>query len=125
MESSSFRTHEQENRVWEFFHPDMDLVNRLMDEASVSRPIGLVLAARGVTPETVQNFLHPEMENLGDPYLLPGTKDAARRLWEAIQKNQRIMIHGTMTRTGSRPRPFLPGCCGRTGRRSAATFPTG
>lgn len=94
MESSSFRTHEQENRVWEFFHPDMDLVNRLMDEASVSRPIGLVLAARGVTPETVQNFLHPEMENLGDPYLLPGTKDAARRLWEAIQKNQRIMIHG-------------------------------
>ncbi|MCQ2397004.1 MAG: DHHA1 domain-containing protein [Lentisphaeria bacterium] len=65
-----------------------------MDEASVSRPIGLVLAARGVTPESVQSFLHPDMENLGDPYSLPGTKAAAKRLWEAIQKNQRIMIHG-------------------------------
>ena len=92
--TTSSRTHEQENRVWEFYRPDGELVNRLMDEASVSRPIGLVLAARGVTPETVQDFLHPEMENLGDPYLLPGTRDAARRLWEAIQKNQRIMIHG-------------------------------
>ena len=28
------------------------------------------------------------------PYLLPGTKAAAKRLWEAIQKSQRIMIHG-------------------------------
>lgn len=88
------RTYEQENRVWEFSQPDQKLVNRLMDEASVSRPIGLVLATRGVTPETVQGFLHPDMDNLGDPYLLPGTQAAAKRLWEAIQKNQRIMIHG-------------------------------
>lgn len=88
------RTYEQENRVWEFSQPDQKLVNRLMDEASVSRPIGLVLATRGVTPESVQGFLHPDMDNLGDPYLLPGTQAAAKRLWEAIQKNQRIMIHG-------------------------------
>ncbi len=92
--TSSLRNHEQENREWEYYHPDESLVNSLMDEASVSRPIGLVLAARGVTPATVQSFLHPEMDHLGDPYLLPGTKAAARRLWEAIQKNQRIMIHG-------------------------------
>ena len=93
MESNT-RPHEQENRVWEFYKPDQEMVSKLMDEASVSRPIGLVLAARGVTPETVQSFLHPDMENLGDPYLLPGTKAAAKRLWEAIQKSQRIMIHG-------------------------------
>ncbi|MBO7742336.1 MAG: DHH family phosphoesterase [Victivallales bacterium] len=65
-----------------------------MDEALVTRPIGLVLAARGITPQNVHRFLHPDMSNIGDPYLLPGTKAAAARLWEAIQKNQRIMIHG-------------------------------
>ena len=85
---------EQENRVWEFTQPTPEVITALMEEASVSRPIGLVLAARGITPQNVQTFLNPSLDNLGDPYLLPGTKAAAKRLWEAIQQNQRIMIHG-------------------------------
>lgn len=88
------RNQEQENRVWEFAAPPPEVVSALMDEASVTRPVGLVLAAHGISCENVHTFLHPDMVNMGDPYLLPGTKAAAIRLWEAIQKNQRIMIHG-------------------------------
>ncbi len=87
-------TLEQENRIWELSNPAPELISALMDEASVSRPIGLVLAAHGITTDTVHTFLHPDMVNMGDPYLLPGTKAAAARLWEAIQNNERIMIHG-------------------------------
>ncbi len=94
MELNTKTTCEQENRLWEFCEPNQETVNKLMDEALVSRPIGLVLAARGVTTDNVQSFLHPDMESLGDPYVLPGSKAAAKRLWEAIQNNQRIMIFG-------------------------------
>jgi len=65
-----------------------------MNAASVSRPIAMVLAARGIAPDRVHSFLNPDMANIGDPYLLPGTKAAAARLWEAIRKDQCIMIHG-------------------------------
>ena len=85
---------DSEQRVWEFAEPPPALTASLMEEASVTRPIGMVLASRGVTTENVHQFLHPSLENMGDPYLLSGTKAAAKRLWEAIQKNERIMIHG-------------------------------
>ncbi|MBP5301074.1 MAG: DHH family phosphoesterase [Victivallales bacterium] len=94
MEQTTTQNREQENRIWEFTQPAPQVISSLMEEASVSRPIGLVLAARGISPENVQAFLHPSLDSLGDPYLLPGTKAAAKRLWEAIQQNQRIMIHG-------------------------------
>ena len=83
-----------EKRVWEFAEPPPALTASLMEEASVTRPIGMVLASRGITADNVHQFLHPSLENMGDPYLLSGTKAAAKRLWEAIQKNERIMIHG-------------------------------
>ncbi len=94
MESTTNSRNEQDNRTWDFPPINQDTVAALMDEASVTRPIALVLAMRGINPDNVHHFLNPSMSDIGDPYALPGTKAAAERLWEAIQKNQRIMIHG-------------------------------
>ncbi len=83
-----------EQRIWEFASVDEQLVLDLMNAEGITRPIALVLAARGIARDKVHDFLHPDMANMGDPYLLPGTRAAAARLWEAIHKNQVIMIHG-------------------------------
>jgi single-stranded-DNA-specific exonuclease len=80
--------------LWELAENDEVRVQELIEEAGVTRPIALVLSTRGIAPEQVQDFLNPSLANIGDPYLLPGTRKASARLWEAIHKRQRILIHG-------------------------------
>ena len=65
-----------------------------MDVAAVSRPTALVLATRGITPQTVAAFLDPSLQHLSDPFDLPGTRQAAERLWRAILNGERILVHG-------------------------------
>ena len=83
-----------EDYLWELTEYNEARIRNLMEETNVTRPIALVLNSRNITPEQVADFLNPSLKSLGDPYLLPGTKLAAERLWKAIQTNQRIVIHG-------------------------------
>lgn len=83
-----------EERVWEFADVSAERVQELIDEANVTRPIAQVLCTRGITAATVHDFLHPSLQNLSDPYLLPGTQEASARLWKAIHNNEHIVIHG-------------------------------
>jgi single-stranded-DNA-specific exonuclease len=54
-----------------------------------------VLRGRGIeTVESARAFLNPRLEDLHDPFLLPDMGIAARRLVEAIQKRQTVMVHG-------------------------------
>ena len=80
--------------IWEIPGLDENLIHELMKAATISRATALVLANRGVSPKDADEFLHPQLQNLSDPYLLPGTKDAAKRIWEAIGNNEKILIHG-------------------------------
>lgn len=53
------------------------------------------LRARGaVTPEEIDKFLHPSMQDFHDPFLLPDMDKAVRRIQRAISKNERICIFG-------------------------------
>lgn len=83
-----------EERVWEICETDVSRVNFIIEEAGVTRPTAIVLATRGIDAENVNEFLNPSLRNIGDPYLLPGTKVAAKRLWEAICRSEQIVIHG-------------------------------
>jgi single-stranded-DNA-specific exonuclease len=83
-----------EERVWDFIKQDQAKVQALMEEAGVTRPIALVLAARGINEKDVNRFLNPSLHDISDPYSLPGTKQASERLWRAIQNNEKIIIHG-------------------------------
>ncbi|MBQ6471380.1 MAG: single-stranded-DNA-specific exonuclease RecJ [Victivallales bacterium] len=83
-----------ENYLWESAANNESRVRELIEQAAVTRPIALVLDSRGITPEKVYDFLNPTLGSIGDPYLLPGTREAAERLWKAIHDGQRIIIHG-------------------------------
>jgi single-stranded-DNA-specific exonuclease len=73
---------------------DDERINALMTELHVTRPTAAVLANRGLDPDSAGAYLRPRLGQLCDPYLLGGTETAARRIWEAIEKNQRILVHG-------------------------------
>lgn len=83
-----------DEHVWDVARCEAARVQELMETAGVSRPTALVLATRGITPKSADAFLRPALQHLGDPFALPGTRQAAERLWQAILKGERILVHG-------------------------------
>ncbi|SFL26771.1 single-stranded-DNA-specific exonuclease RecJ [Halanaerobium salsuginis] len=54
-----------------------------------------ILTKRGLETEQEQNlFLNPKLENLSDPFLLPGMATAVERIKNAIQNNEKILLYG-------------------------------
>jgi len=79
---------------WNIARPDDDAIHAIMREFKVTRPTALVLANRDVPNEAIPSFLNPRLQDLSDPYLLPGARTAAARIWQAVQRNERILVHG-------------------------------
>lgn len=54
-----------------------------------------LLVQRGIdTPEKADDFFNPQLKNLHDPFLMQDMMIAVKRIDEAIQKKQRVMIYG-------------------------------
>ncbi len=79
---------------WEVAATSEKNVQQLIEATGFTRPAAIALSCRGITAATVDGFLHPLLNRLTDPYALPGTHEAAKRLWEAVHRGERILIHG-------------------------------
>lgn len=53
-----------------------------------------ILAARGLTGEARDSFLHPDYARVHDPFLLPDMQEAVERLVRAHKDNEHIVIYG-------------------------------
>ena len=63
--------------------------------AGIPEILGRVLAARGATIDTVENWLNPSLkEFMPDPHVMQHMEIGATRLAEAIVKQQKIAIFG-------------------------------
>lgn len=57
--------------------------------------VGTLLWQRGHrTPEAAQNFLDPRLQCLGDPFALSDLQKAAERIWQAVERHEKIVIFG-------------------------------
>ena len=57
--------------------------------------LSALLRNRGVdTPEKAEHFLHPELSQLHDPYLMQGMEKAVRIIREAVAADMPIVIYG-------------------------------
>ncbi|MFO7821533.1 MAG: single-stranded-DNA-specific exonuclease RecJ [Lentisphaeria bacterium] len=108
---------------WTILQSDKQLVKDFQVAAGISRPSAVALVSNGLAREDLDTFLQPRLNDLVDPYELPGAYDAARRIWEAIKGDEKILIHGdydadgitstvlvkeVLTRNGARVESFLP-----------------
>ncbi|MGB4337011.1 MAG: single-stranded-DNA-specific exonuclease RecJ [Bacillota bacterium] len=85
----------QLNTVWEVATVEDKLVERISRECGVSKALAKVLCARGLTdPQSVQDFLYPDLHKLHDAFLLPDMDAAASRLARAIADGEHIRIYG-------------------------------
>src|SRR5688572_7396443 len=54
-----------------------------------------LLSLRGFTDENeARNFLEPRLADLGDPFVLPGMKEAVERIFKAIDHKERVTLYG-------------------------------
>ncbi len=74
---------------------DAAVVNKLMHELNVSKPIATMLVQRGIsTFEEAKRFFRPELEHLHDPFLMADMDNAVERLNQAIKNKEKILIYG-------------------------------
>ena len=113
--------------VWILREPDQALMAELnTDDALVQLPLLFkkLLAVRGFqNAEEASSFLNPRLAELGDPFQLPGMADATKRIFEAVDKGERVILFGdydvdgvtsltlmtlTLRAYGLQPTSFLP-----------------
>lgn len=81
---------------WETRDPaDPAAARALSRELGISRLLAGLLAAREVTdPGEAEHFLHPRLASLPDPLDTPGIEAAARRIVQAIERREKVVLYG-------------------------------
>ena len=83
---------------WNYLTLSNDQKNRkyeLAQELNISPVLAGLLINRGLsTKEEAEKFLHPSLEDLHDPFLLPDMEIAVKRIERAIGNKERILIYG-------------------------------
>ncbi|MCW5828786.1 MAG: single-stranded-DNA-specific exonuclease RecJ [Deltaproteobacteria bacterium] len=74
---------------------DYQLVRSLEAEFPLHRLLIEILVRRGVSdPVAVDRFIHPRLEHLHDPFLLPGMEAAVSRVVRAVSGGEQISVFG-------------------------------
>lgn len=70
-------------------------IARVMRDNNISETVASLLLGRGLSShEDIQEFLHPSIEHMHDPFLLPDMKAAVLRIRRAIAQKEPICIYG-------------------------------
>ena len=80
---------------WKLRPVDEDTVNTLHESLRIHPALCRILALRGIkTYEESRLFFRPELSHLHDPFLMKGMKEAVKRITEAVEWHERIMVYG-------------------------------
>jgi single-stranded-DNA-specific exonuclease len=75
--------------------PPPGAADTLRRERGLSELVATCLVNRGIrTPEAADAFLDPRLKSLSDPMILPDVRPALRRLFEARERNEPVVIFG-------------------------------
>ncbi|MBP5342024.1 MAG: single-stranded-DNA-specific exonuclease RecJ [Bacteroidales bacterium] len=74
---------------------DLETVENLAASLGVDRIIATLLVERGVTTfEEARRFFRPGLDQIHDPFLMKGMRQAIDRINKAIENRERIMVYG-------------------------------
>jgi single-stranded-DNA-specific exonuclease len=83
------------DRIWSSLPCDEAAVQQLVAELDVSPVTARLLCIRGLGDlEQARRFLSPTLDDLHDPYALADMRPAVERIMAAIERRERIAIHG-------------------------------
>ena len=80
---------------WRLPEPPGPSVESLRKNLGLEPPVASILVARGYAdPQIAREFLAPELGRLADPFAMADMRSAVDRLWNAIRKNEPILLYG-------------------------------
>ena len=101
-----------------------EVVDELEHELQVSRLCAHLLAVRGITSaDEAQYFLSKRLKDLNPPEALTDMEQAAARFAQAIDRRERILIHGDYDVDGSTSTALLKLFCRECGHEADAWIP--
>ena len=81
--------------VWEHLTGDETHMSALVSALGIDPVIAHLLVLRGIAaPDKAERFLHPSIDHLHDPFQLADLPLAVDRLLRAIDRKERIAVHG-------------------------------
>lgn len=82
-------------KKWEHYRIDEEEMKRIAIKNGISLLLARVLLNRGVdTDEKVKKFLHPELSDMYDPFLLKDMDVAVDTILKSIENKEKITIYG-------------------------------
>ena len=82
-------------KIWDDVATDLDGASRLADALRVPPVVARLLQQRGLSdPDQAERFLNPKLSHLHDPFLLIDMGPAVARLRTAIERHERVVVHG-------------------------------
>jgi single-stranded-DNA-specific exonuclease len=82
-------------KTWHLLPHDPAAIEHLARRLGLSTVVAQLLINRGLSdPEAAAQFLKAPLTGLHEPTLLPGIKEAAERLYAAVQQRRRICVYG-------------------------------
>ena len=83
------------SRIWQSVSCDEARIEGLVSSLGISPTTARLLCIRGLDdPEVAGRFLSPSLEHLHDPFLLADMRIGIERILAAIERKERIAIHG-------------------------------
>jgi single-stranded-DNA-specific exonuclease len=81
--------------IWRLARADPEQVAALAGALDVPLLVARLLVSRGIAePDAARRFLAPSLDDLHDPYCLPDVDRAVDRLAAALERRERIFVHG-------------------------------
>ena len=82
-------------KKWTFKEVDLNKAGLIASELNIPSVLGVLLAQRGITSfDDAKDFFRPNLDDLHDPYLMKGMKEAVDRIKAAIAKEEKILVYG-------------------------------
>lgn len=80
---------------WQPAQVDEKSCQQLVNQLHIHPTVARMLVKRGIQdPAQAERFLQPKLDDLYDPFLLDGMKEAVERIRQAIDQGEKILIYG-------------------------------
>lgn len=83
------------NKKWEYYGKEEEKVEKIQKEFGLSRLLATILVNKGLeNKEEIDVFLNPTRKDFHDPYLMPDMEIAVKRIVQAIENKEKVIIYG-------------------------------
>lgn len=83
------------NKKWQFYKIEESKVKEIAEKYGINKVLATILVNRNIVEDDdVKIFLNPTRNDFHDPYMMPDMEKAVKRILEAIENKEKVIIYG-------------------------------